>query len=264
VFRYYERVAPTMLPHVRGRPLNGERYRGPIGEVRGFFQQDFPHLPDWMGSVTVGKRGGGTVTHPVVEDADGIAYLANQGVVTMHAWSSRVPDVEVPDEVIFDLDPADDDFETVRFAALELRAVLEGRGVVSAPMTSGSRGLHIVVPLDGSATFDDAKAFATDVRQELVARAPDRLTGAFYKSQRRGRLYVDIGRTARGHTAVVPYTVRARPGAPVATPLDWDEVGDRRLHAQRWTIKTLFRRLGRREDPWAQLWSQRQPLPAGA
>jgi bifunctional non-homologous end joining protein LigD len=217
-----------------------------------------------MGRVTVPKKGG-TVTHAVVLEEEGLVYLANQGVLTLHGWSSRVPDVQVPDEVIFDLDPAGDDFEAVRRAAKLVRKVLDELGVESYPMTSGSKGIHVVVPLDGSASFDEAKEFAGEVRRELVERDPKRLTGAFYKSQRRGKLYVDIGRTARGHTAVVPYSVRARPGAPVAAPLDWDEVGDAKLHARRWTIRNLFRRLARRDDPWAHIWERGQALPpAGA
>jgi bifunctional non-homologous end joining protein LigD len=251
-----------MLPHVRGRPLNLERYRGPITEG-GWFQQDAPHLPDWMGSVTVPKKGG-TVTHAVVLEEEGLVYLANQGALTLHGWSSRVPDVDVPDEVIFDLDPHGEDFPSVRRAAKLLHEVLDELGLHSHPMTSGSKGIHVVVPLDGSASFAEARAFAESVRREMVARDPERLTGEFYKDKRDGKLYVDVGRTARAHTAVVPYCVRARPGAPVAAPLEWDEVGDSRLHARRWTIRNLFRRLSRRGDPWAQVWERGQPLPRGA
>jgi bifunctional non-homologous end joining protein LigD len=248
-----------MLPHVRGRPLSTQRLRRP-GEV--FFQQDWRKLPDGMPYAEVPKRGGGTVRHPVIETAEHLEWLANQNAFILHGWASRLPELDTPDELIIDLDPPPrGGFSVVQAAARMTKALLEEHGLRPYPMATGSKGLHVVVPLDGSLHYKEVKAFGDEIGRELVARAPKELTRAAYKSQRRGRLFVDTGRVARGHTAIVPYSIRARPHAPVATPLDWREVFRRDMAADRWTVSNLFRRLARRDDPWAAIWSDVQALP---
>ena len=257
VVRYYAAVAPRMLPHLRGRPLSLERYRASI-EEGGFFQQAASsYFPDLVGRAEVSKAGGGTVVHPTCDSEDALVYLANQGALTLHAWSARVPDLEHPDVLVLDLDPPEDDFEPVRRAALLLREVLDELGIEGHPMTTGSRGVHVLVPLDRSAGWEETRLHARALGAALVKRDPKALTRAFYKSQRRGRLYVDTGRARRGHLAVAPYTVRARPGAPVATPLAWAELEDPAVHARRWTIADV---LDRADDPWAGIWEGGQSL----
>ena len=248
-----------MLPHVRGRPLSTQRLRGPVAEGA-FFQQDWHNLPDGMPYADVPKRGGGTVRHPVVETAEHLEWLANQNAFILHGWASRIDDLDRPDELVIDLDPPSEDFAPVRRAARMVRGLLGELGLRGYPMATGSKGLHVVVPLDRALAFDEVKGFGDAVGAELVSRAPNELTRAAYKSQRRGRLFVDTGRVARGHTAIVPYSVRAREHAPVATPLEWDEVFASRTNGHRWTVRNLFRRLARRDDPWAGIWSDRQPL----
>ena len=248
-----------MLPHVRGRPLSTQRLRRP-GEV--FFQQDWRTLPDGMPFAEVPKRGGGTVRHPVIETAEHLEWLANQNAFILHGWASRLPDLDRPDELIIDLDPPPTgDFTVVQRAARMTKKLLEEHGLRPYPMATGSKGLHVVVPLDKALHYKEVKAFGDEVGAELVARAPKELTRATYKSQRRGRLFVDTGRVARGHTAIVPYSIRALPHAPVATPLDWNEVFRTGMTAGRWTVSNIFRRLGRRDDPWAAIWSDAQALP---
>jgi bifunctional non-homologous end joining protein LigD len=258
---YYRRVAEVMLPHVRGRPLSTQRLRGPYTEGA-FFQQDWRNLPEGMPFAEVPKRGGGTVRHPVVEEAEHLEWLANQNAFILHGWASRLDDLERPDELIIDLDPPTADFAPVRKAARLTRALLDELGLRSYPMATGSKGVHVVVPLDRSQAFDEVKAFGDDVGRALVERAPKELTRAAYKSQRKDRLFVDTGRVARGHTAIVPYSVRAREHASVAAPLEWDEVFARTAPAHRWTVANLFRRLARRSDPWADIWSDGQSLEA--
>jgi bifunctional non-homologous end joining protein LigD len=249
---------------MRGRPLTTQRLRGPV-EEGAFFQQDWRNLPEGMPFAEVPKQGGGTVRHPVVETAEHLEWLANQNAFILHGWASRIDDLDHPDELIVDLDPPSADFAPVRRAARLARDLLEQIGLRSWPLATGSRGLHVVVPLDRSATYDEAKRFADDVGKALVARAPNELTREAYKSERGDRLFVDTGRIARGHTAIVPYSIRARPHAPVATPLDWDEVFASRTTAHRWTVRNIFRRLARREDPWSGIWSDGQPIePAAA
>jgi bifunctional non-homologous end joining protein LigD len=249
-----------MLPHVARRPLSLERYRASIADG-GFYQQSASgHFPDSVGRIEVAKADGGTVVHPSCDNADALAYLANQGTLTFHGWPARAPALEAPDALVLDLDPApEQDFAAVRDAARLLREVLSEHGLTGHPMTTGSRGLHVVVALDGAASWEELWPVAKLIGAALVKRAPTRLTRAFYRSQRRGRLYVDTGRARRGHTAVMPYSVRARPGAPVATPLAWEELDDPGLDAQALTLRSVLQREG---DPWMGIWERGQSLDA--
>jgi len=251
VVAYYERVAERMLPHLAGRPLSLERYRKTIDDG-GFYQQSASaHFPDFVGRLEVARNeGGGTTVHPTAESPQALVYLANQGALTLHAWPAREPALECPDALVLDLDPDSDDFAPVRRAALLLREELEKVGLEGVPLATGSRGLHVIVPLDATTPWAGVWTSAKAIGAALVKRAPKELTRAFYKSQRRGRLYVDTGRARRGHTAVVPYTVRAKPGAPVAAPVTWAEVEDEQVlpDGRAVTIRTV---LDRPPDPWA-------------
>lgn len=251
---YYQRVAPTMLPHIRGRPLTLRRFPNGINES-GFFQQNRgDYFPDWLPAETVAHGGDtGEVTHMLCEQAADLVYLAGQGALTLHAWLSRRPQLRCPDQLIFDLDPPAQDFEPVRVAARQLGDALHRAGITSFVKTTGSRGLHVVVVLNAKQPFDQARAVARRLADRLAQRYPDTLTTEQRKNKRHGRLYLDIMRNAFGQTAVAPYSVRAKPGAPVATPLEWDELEDSRLHAQRYTVGNLFRRLGQRPDPWKDM-----------
>lgn len=264
VVAYYEAVAGRMLPHLAGRPLSLERYRKTIGDG-GFFQQSASaHFPDHVGRLEVGHSGGGgTTVHPVAESPEALVYLANQGALTLHAWPARAPALECPDALVLDLDPDSDDFAPVRRAALLLREELQRIGLDGLPMVTGSRGLHVIVPLDATTPWAGVWTFAKAIGAALVKRDPKGLTRAFYKSQRRGRLYVDTFRARRGQTAVVPYTVRAKPGAPVAAPVTWAEVADEGAlpDGRAFTLRTV---LDRPEDPWEGARWRGQPLVAAA
>lgn len=245
---YYRTVARRMVPHLRGRPLMLERHPDGIGG-QGFLQKEVPdHFPDWIHRAELPKEGG-TVTHVLCDDTATLLYLADQGCVTLHRWLSKADRPDNPDRFAIDLDPPDEDFAPVREAARWLHELLEELELPSLPMTTGSRGVHVIVPLDRRAPFDDVRAFAHDLAEVLVARHPDRLTTAPRKQARRGRLYLDVQRNAYAQTAVAPYAARARPGAPVAAPLSWDDLDDPGLHAGRWTIADVDGLL--KEDPWA-------------
>jgi bifunctional non-homologous end joining protein LigD len=166
---------------------------------------------------------------------------------------SRVDRPRHPDRIIFDLDPSTDDFSLVRHAARAVRRILEEVGLVPYVLTTGSRGLHVVAPLDRRADFEQTRSFAARVGELAVAREPSRFTIEQRKNKRRGRLFIDYLRNAYGQHGVAPYSVRPKPGAPVATPLDWDELSDRKMHARRYEISNLFRRLARKEDPWRNI-----------
>ncbi|MFE1994349.1 non-homologous end-joining DNA ligase [Streptomyces parvulus] len=254
---YHRAVAPFMLPHLRGRPLMLERHPDGVDGPR-FMQKNTPeHYPEWIRRVEVGKEGG-TVRHTVCDDSATLVYLADQAALTLHRWLSRAGAVDLPDRMVFDLDPSGDDFEAVREAARLVGELLDELRLPSALMTTGSRGLHVVVPLTARQDFDEVREFARDAADVLAAAHPDRLTTAARKKDRGDRLYLDIQRNAYAQTAVAPFTVRALPGAPVATPVSWDALDDPALHARRWTIATAVEQA--RTRPWADVMSRARAL----
>ncbi|MGQ5229571.1 non-homologous end-joining DNA ligase [Streptomyces sp. MN3] len=247
---YHRAVARHMLPQLRGRPLMLDRRPDGI-DGPAFMQKNTPdNYPDWITRVEVGKEGG-TVTHTVCDDTATLLYLVDQASITLHRWLSRADDVDRPDRLVFDLDPSGDDFETVREAARWMGELLDELALPSALMTTGSRGLHVVVPLDGGQDFDTVREFAREVADTLADAHPDRLTTAARKKDRGDRLYLDVGRNAYAQTAVAPWTVRALPGAPVATPLTWEQLDDPELHARRWTVENAVEQAA--ANPWAGL-----------
>ncbi|MEU3187864.1 non-homologous end-joining DNA ligase [Streptomyces sp. NPDC006923] len=254
---YYRSVAPFMLPELRGRPLMLERHPDGLGGPQ-FMQKNAPaSCPDWIRTVELAKKGG-TVTHPVCDDTATLVYLADQATLTFHRWQSRADRPDFPDRLVFDLDPAEDDFETVRRAAALLGELLGELRLPSALMTTGSRGLHVIVPLDGRTGFDEVRDFASGAARTLAARDPDRLTTEVRTAARGGRLYLDIQRNAYAQTAVAPFSVRAREEAPVATPMSWDQLKDPEVTARRWTVANVLEQA--RTRPWAGVPSRGRAL----
>ncbi len=248
---YYRRVAGTMLPYMEGRPLTMQRFPDGI-DGDGFYQKEAPdYFPDWIRRVSIEVKGKGEEQPQVIcEDVATMVYLVDQGCITPHVWLSRADKLQHPDRLIFDLDPPDDDFEPVRSAVQALHDLLKQIGLLPFVVTTGSRGLHVVVPLDRGADFDTVRAFAREVTDFLAERQPDSLTTEVRKAKRGERLFLDYLRNSYGQNAVAPYAVRAKPGAPVATPLDWDELSDPDLTSQSYRVDNVFRRLGQKEDPW--------------
>jgi bifunctional non-homologous end joining protein LigD len=254
---YYRDAAPQMVPLVKDRPVSMQRFNAGIAKG-GFFQKNLPKgAPGWLKTATVAKRDG-TVTHPLVTDASALVWLANQNCVTPHLWLARADRPERPDRMVFDLDPSDDDFGLVRRSALVLGEILREAGVVPWAMTTGSRGLHVVVALRRRHGFTAVRDAAVAIGEELVARDPQQLTLAFLKKKRGGRLYVDVNRNGYAATAVAPFGVRARRGAPVATPLRWEELEDPALAPDRWTLRDV---LDRDAGAWDGVPAAAGPLP---
>ena len=247
---YYTGIAEVMVPHLRDRPLTLWRYPRGIDQ-KGFVQQDFEDsMPDWMGRAKVTKEGG-AVVHPTADSRDALRWLANQNCVTVHSWLSRRDRLHNPDRIVFDLDPSTDDFSVVKATARTVADVLDDLGLVSYVQTTGSRGLHVVTPIKGDADFDTVRQFARSVAEVVAADDPAHRTVEMRKAKRDDRLYLDVMRNAYAQTAVAPYSVRARKDAPVATPLDWDELGRRRLRADLFTVRDVPRRVAERGDPWS-------------
>ena len=245
---YYQRIAPIMLPHIKGRPVNMYRLHGSIQE--GYYQQEIPaSAPGWVKRVELEKEGG-TVTHAVCDNAATLVYLANQNCVTLHTWLSRMDKPGSPDQMIFDLDPPEDDFEPVRQGARRLKSILDEIGLKSYLKTTGSRGLHVVVPLNRTEGFEAVRSFAQQIASIVTAREPDKYTSEQRKEKRQSRLFIDTLRNSYGHTAVAPYSVRARSGAPVAIPLPWDELSEKNITASFFNIRNIFKKLADTGDAW--------------
>jgi bifunctional non-homologous end joining protein LigD len=251
ILDYYQRIGESMLPYMEDRPISMQRFPNGI-DGEGFYQKEIPdYFPDWIDRETIPVQETGEEQEQVVcNQVATLVYIANQGTITPHIWLSRTDDLYHPDRMIFDFDPATDDFEPVRQVAQTVRRVLEEIGLTSFAMTTGSRGAHVVIPLDRSAGFDTVREFAKNVADVVAHWEPDRYTTEVHKDQRRGRVFVDYLRNSYGQTSVTPYAVRPRRGAPVATPLDWDELSDTSLNSQTYTITNIFQRLGHKEDPW--------------
>ena len=256
---YYEAIAPVMLPHLRGRPLTMERYPAGIGE-KGFWQKDVSKgFPAWLTRVEVPKKDG-VVHHPVVTDTRSLMWVTNQNTITQHVWASRAARLNAPDVCVFDLDPSADDPSAVRAAALDLRALLAELSLTSWIKATGSKGFHILVPLDGTASMGLAARFAHAVGAALVSRAPDRLTQEFAKVDRHGRIYVDTGRNGYSATFAAAYTVRARPGAPVSAPCTWDEIERGTVDPTTFTLRNMAGRVAAVGDVWAGMPENGQSL----
>jgi bifunctional non-homologous end joining protein LigD len=252
---YYSRIAPWILPHLRDRPLVMERYPDGIGKP-GFFQKAVPaYYPGWIRTVTVQKNRG-TVRHVVCDDADTLFYIVNQACITPHIWLSRTDRLAYPDQMVFDLDPSGDDFELVKAAARSLKEVLDRLRLPVFLKTTGSRGLHLAVPLERSDDFDSVRALAREVAKLVVTREPGKWTLEQRKAMRRGRVFVDTNRNGYGQMVAPAYAVRARPGAPVSVPLDWNELDRSDLRPDGVTIRTIFDRLDKIGDLWADFWRQ--------
>jgi bifunctional non-homologous end joining protein LigD len=253
---YYESVAPLMLPHLRGRPVTLERFPGGIGQ-KGFIQKDVSKgFPPWLERVEVEKRTAqddAPVHYPLAGDLRSLLWLANQNCITPHVWCSRVPGLEHPDVCVIDLDPSADDTAAVRRAALLVREVFDELGVPSFVKTSGSKGFHILVPLDGDAGFDVSWRFARGTGAVLVKRHPELFTQEFIKVDRAGRIFVDTGRNAPGATFAAAYAVRPRPGAPVSAPCAWAELERGDVGPRSFTLRNMSKRVDELGDVWREL-----------
>jgi bifunctional non-homologous end joining protein LigD len=258
---YHSAVADFLVLHLAGRPLMLQRFPSGIGEP-GFYQKEAGRgVPSWIRLVEA-RKAGGVVRHPVVDDAAALLALTNLSTVSFHRWSSRADRLERPDLLIIDLDPSTVEFDDVRRAALWTREVLDELDLAAYLQLTGSRGIHVMVPLDGSADTGEVGAFAESVALLMVKRHPDELTVEGRKESRGRRLYVDVARNAWAQTSVAPYSVRPRRGAPVATPITWDELDEPQLRADRWSISTIPDRLATRGDPWGDMSRHARSLPA--
>lgn len=254
ILDYYEKIAQVMLPHIKDRLVTMIRFPNGIKGKR-FFQKDAPdYFPDWIETKAIKNQDGSTTNYVICNDQATLVYLANQSCITPHIWLSRKDKPDNPDKLIVDLDPEKENFSQVKMAAGKVRQLFEKE--LELPvflMTTGSRGLHVVVPLKRTRNFDEVREFAQNAAKHLENENPDIFTTAARKNKREDKIYLDVGRNAFGQTGVAPYAVRPIDGAPVATPLDWDELEKNTISAQSFNIKNIFDRLDSRSDPWKEI-----------
>lgn len=261
IIAYYRRMADYILPHIKKRLLTLERYPHGAGQP-GFYQREIPDsFPAWIGRHTIHDKGGGQTTGVVVSTAEELAYLANYYCLILHMSLGRIDKINNPDRLVFDLDPSADDFSVVRTAALDLRGILTNRGLTSFVQTTGRRGLHVAVPIRRTATFDHTRTFARRVAEELIAVNPTCCTLEQRKQKRGDLVYIDVLRNSFAQSMVTPYTVRATPQASVATPLRWEEVENKSLKPDQYTVKNIILRLKKIGDPWGKMLTLHQAIP---
>ncbi len=262
--RHYEHVAEAMLPHVKGRPLALQAFPRGI-DHHGFFMKAVPkHFPSWIETASVDKRGG-TLTQVIAANAATLVYLAAQNVVTPHVWLSRIDRPREPDRLILDFDPADGvGFAEVRAAARDAGDRLRAAGLVPYAMTTGSRGVHVVSPLRRGPSFSAVHGFARKLAEQMVQDDREHLTLEWHRAERGERIYVDVNRINYAQHAVAPYAVRPRPRAPVAMPIEWEELSDRHLQPDRWTVRDAADRLRAQGDAWRELNRHARKLPTDA
>lgn len=251
LIEYYRQIASYMIPYIQNRPLTLVRYPEGI-KKEGFFQKEAgSYFPSWIKRVAIKNSDGSITRYAICNDAATLVYLTNQRTITYHIWLSTVSKKNYPDRMIFDLDPSPGVlFTTVRWLAKKIKELLESLGLVAYALVTGSKGVHIVVPLKQIHTFSRVHAFAHDVAQLLSSYYPDKATIEVRKNKRGKRIFVDYLRNSLTATAVAPYSVRANEKAGIATPVTWDELLKKGIGPQQYTIKNILKRVTRIKNPW--------------
>lgn len=250
IARYYQSVSRLMLPLLKDRPISMHRFPEGI-KKEGFFQKHAPEtLPSWIKTAKVGRKGKEAIYMLLCQEKATLLWLANQNCITPHIWLSKIDKPDLPDRMIFDLDPSTKEgFALAVKGALLLREILEKQLKLKAFVTTtGSKGLHVVVPIKREFSFAKVAAFAREIAEQIVEQDPKLFTLEVRKEKRKGKVYIDVLRNGPRQTVVAPYSVRALSGAPVATPLFWEELKDKKLTSSRYTIRNIQGRL--KKNPW--------------
>ena len=248
---YYDKIAATILPYLKNRPMVMNRHPNGIAKPN-FFQKDSRELelPHFVKTMTIRAESGKRVRYVICNNKETLLYLANLGCIEMNPFASRTKHLHKPDFLIIDLDPSGNSYDQIVKVALELRAILQKIGIENSfPKTSGKRGMHIYIPLRAAYSFDAARDFAKLLGALLQRRLPTLVSVEHYPAKRKGKIHPDYMRNALGQTAVAPYSLRPYPGATVSAPLSWSEVKSR-LDPKKFTIKTIHRRLQKKGDLW--------------
>jgi len=251
---YYQQIAPCMIPFMKSRPVTLHRFPDGI-KGEGFYQKEASgYFPEWIDRIAVKNKTEGATHYVMCDDVATVVYLANQGTLEFHLWLSKAKKLNYPDHMIFDLDPSRGvTFAMVRWVAKKIKELLEALGLPTYVMLTGSRGVHIWVPLKAAQTYEYVHAFAYDVAQLVTLLYPEKTTIEMSKAKRGKRIFIDYLRNTFGQTGVAPYSVRPNEKAAVATPIGWHELFVASSDPQKYTIKNMHKRLSRVKDPWADM-----------
>lgn len=252
LINYYDYIAPIMIPYCDHRPISMHRFPNGIHK-EGFFQKDASdYFPDWIKTVSIRKQTDGAVNYVIIDKPATLIYLANQACITPHIWLSRADKLKNPDRMIFDLDPSwkNFSFTDIQQTAKEIKKILDSCDLPTFYMLTGSRGVHIIVPLKRIHTFEETRAFAHDVAALLAQKFPQHMTIQINKKKRGKRIFIDWLRNSFGATTVAPYAVRAHEGAPVAMPITCKELLLSGMHSQKYNIKNIKKRIRKVGDLW--------------
>lgn len=250
LIEYHRRVASKLLPYIKNRPITLERYPEGI-DTDGFYMKAKPdYFPDWINTIDIEKKEGVTLEQMICDSEETLVYLINQGTISCHAWLSSKSHINQPDRMLFDLDPSIEDHAKVKKAALTLKAIVDHYDMPSFLMMTGSRGLHVWVPIEPDYDFDCVRKLALSLANKAVEKEPDLLTTKLRKDQRGDKVFIDTLRNAYGQTSVVPYSVRALPQASIACPIKWMELENKAFKPRRYTIHNIFHRLGQVKNVW--------------
>lgn len=258
---YYARIASYLLPTVSKRPLTLRRYpEGIHGE--GFYNK---HAPDYFPvfierfSIPMHHKTG-KIQMVSANKTEDLVYFAGQNTIEIHMGLSKIDTINKPDQIIFDFDPSDDDFDKVRHAALALKEMLDKFGLRSFVKTTGSRGVHMHLPIEVHHTFSSVKEIAKKLAEKLHEKCPELTTMEHRKNKRGNKVFIDYLRNDYGMTAIAPYSLRAHKDASIATPIDWDELADKSLGPRSFTLENIFRRLAQKRDPWQDFEKNNQTI----
>jgi bifunctional non-homologous end joining protein LigD len=250
VVAYYEKIFDYMFPHVSNRLLMLQRFPDGIKSA-GFYQKEVPgYFPEWIDRAQVSKKEGGNITHVICNSRETAVYLANQACITFHTWLSRAENPDFPDKVIIDLDPPGQEFAKIRKTLFRVRDFFDKTELRVFLMTTGSKGLHFVIPVEPENTFEKVKFKADLLAERLEKECESQFTTNLSKNKREGKIYLDSQRNSYGQTGVAPYSLRPVKGAPIATPIHWDEAFQKGFNARKYHIRNIFRRLAHVRDPW--------------
>lgn len=259
IAEYYAKISSYLLPYVKDRPITMRRYPDGI-EEDGFYNKHIPdYFPDFIRRLSVPMKKDDSYMEMVgAEESRDLVYLADQNTIELHVALAKVSDIDKPDQIIFDFDPSDDDFEKVRRAALAFKDLLDDSDLISFVKTTGSRGVHIHIPVEVNYGFQKVKAMSKKMAEKLHDKCSEITTLEQRKGKRGDKVFIDYLRNDYGMTAIAPYSLRAKPKAPIAVPLDWEELKDKSIGPRSFNLSNIFRRLGQKQDPWADFYNKRK------
>lgn len=248
---YYKKISKKILPLIKDRPISLERFPEGIGGQIFFQKKVLDYFPKWIKTVTIKRQGANSIKMPLINDLDSLLYIANQ-VSVIHIWLSKKDKLNIPDRLVFDLDPPKGDFSKIIEAAKDLKKILDFLKLPSFLMTTGSKGIHVVIPIKREKTFDEVRSFAKNIALILTRKYPDKYTIETRLNKRKNRVFIDYLRNAFAQTQVAPYSIRPKENAPIATPITWRELTSG-INSQSFNIRNISKR---KSNPFSSIESK--------